>query len=86
LPPPPPPPKPHDIEALELEGVRALLRAERLRLVSGAAACRYRCFFTWLLRVLRLLDAQGGCAAGRARRFFRLLRPRLRLRSCADAA
>ncbi|GBF88198.1 hypothetical protein Rsub_00910 [Raphidocelis subcapitata] len=52
--------QPHDLEALELDGIRAMLRAERLRLVAGAAACHYRCFFSWLLRVLRALDAPGG--------------------------
>ena len=42
--------------------MRALLRAERVRLATSAAACRFRCFFSWLLRVLRALDAQGGGA------------------------
>jgi hypothetical protein len=54
-------PQPNDIEALELEGVRAILRTERLRLATNAAACQYRCFFSWLLRVLRMLDTQGRC-------------------------
>jgi hypothetical protein len=58
-------PQPHDLEALEADGIRAMLRAERLRLVTGTAACRYRCFFSWLLRVLRALDAQGGEAERR---------------------
>lgn len=53
------PSQPHGVEALELCAVRALLRAERLRLVVGGAACQYRCFFSWLLRVLRMLDTQG---------------------------
>jgi len=74
-PPPPPPPHPPTPPSLDLQAAttqqleaacaQLLVRAEQVRAALCAVAPAYRSFFSWLLRVVRLLEfesaQQGAC-------------------------
>lgn len=52
------------IRLLELQAAALLLRLEQLRRTVTATACQYRAFFSWLLKVIRQLEAASGSGTG----------------------
>eukprot|EP00879_Flechtneria_rotunda_P028234 GHRR01030325.1.p1 GENE.GHRR01030325.1~~GHRR01030325.1.p1 ORF type:complete len:267 (+),score=97.53 GHRR01030325.1:878-1678(+) len=46
------------LQQLQLHAAALLLRCEQLRRCVTNAACQYRAFFTWLLKVVRQLEGQ----------------------------
>jgi hypothetical protein len=56
--------RPEALEPLEAAAVRAVVRAEQVRLALGGLAASYRALFTWLLRTARQLETAAGGAGG----------------------